>query len=69
MGKRRYMIYVLIGPEFNTLYDLQALAYSANMVVNDKDADKMKTIWKKGKNDYDELFNPFITILKSHGKR
>ncbi len=69
MVKRRYMYYVLIGPDFHTYYDLEALANSANVVVNDNDMDNISTIMKKGKNDYDELFGPFLAMLKTHNKR
>ncbi|MCP4350461.1 MAG: hypothetical protein GY795_33750 [Desulfobacterales bacterium] len=69
MVKRRYMYYVLIGPDFRTYYDLEALANSANVVVNDKDMENISTIMKKGKNDYDELFGPFLAMLKANNKR
>lgn len=69
MVKRRYMYYVLIGPEFRTFFDLEALAYSANVVVNDNEMDNISIILKKGKADYDELFGPFLAMLKSYSKR
>ncbi len=69
MSKRRYIFYVLIGPEFDTLYDLQALALSANLVVNDKEIDHLKTIIKKGQSDYNDLFGPWLSALKGHGNK
>ncbi len=69
MTKRRYLHYTLIGPDFNTLYDLEALAFSANLVVNDKNVNRFGFIIKKGMADYKELFDPFIKFLKAHGKR
>lgn len=69
MSKRRYMHYTLIGPDFHTLYDLEALAYSANLVINDKNVGRFSIIIKKGMADYKELFDPFIKFLKAHGKR
>ncbi|MDH5297729.1 MAG: hypothetical protein OEV91_01780 [Desulfobulbaceae bacterium] len=69
MGKRRYMYYVLIGPEFRTLYDLEALAMSANLVVNDHDVNHIDTILKKGVRDYEEIFGPYLKALREHGKR
>jgi len=69
MNKRRYMIYLLIGPDFHTLYDLEALANSANIVVNDNEVKSMNFLWKKGKGEYEALFNPFTAVLKAHGKR
>ena len=47
MARRRYIFYVLIGEQFNTLYDLQAMSCSANLVVNDADIPYIGTILKK----------------------
>ena len=41
MSKRRRIYYILIGPEMHTLYDIQALVYSANLVVNDNEIDSI----------------------------
>lgn len=68
MAARRYIYYVLIGPEFHTLYDLEALSHSANLVVNDNEVSYMDTVLKKGLRDYEELFGPYLTALKKHGK-
>ncbi|MDH5525408.1 MAG: zinc-ribbon domain-containing protein [Desulfobulbaceae bacterium] len=67
MAKRRYIFYTLIGPEFRTLYDLEALANSANLVVNDKDVGHLGVILKKGMSEYDDLFGPYIDALKHYG--
>lgn len=69
MTRRRYIYYVLIGPDFKTLYDLEALSNSANLVVNEKDMSYLTTILKKSRYDYDDLFGPYIALLKEHGKR
>lgn len=69
MSARRYIYYVLVGPMFHSMYDLEALAYSANLVVNDNELDKMDTILKKGLSEYDNLFGPLIEVLKEHGKK
>lgn len=68
MTQRRLMLYVLIGPEFHTLYDLEALANSANLVVNENDLAKMELILKKAIQDYQLLFGPYLDTLKTHGK-
>ncbi len=68
MNVRRYIYYVVVGPEFNTLYDLEAMSNSANLVINDKDVDYVNVILKKGLQDYDNLFGPYIEILKEHGR-
>jgi hypothetical protein len=69
MDKRRYLLYALIGPGFKTFYDLEALAHSANLVVNDRDLRHMPVILKKGIHDHQALFNPLITMLREYGKR
>lgn len=68
MSTRRYIYYVLIGPEFHTLYDLEALSYSVNLVVNDNDVNYLGTALQKGLSDYDNLFGPYIEKLKEHAK-
>ena len=41
MVRRRYIFYILIGPEFHTLYALEALTNSANLTINEKDLEHM----------------------------
>lgn len=67
MTRRRYIFYILIGPEFHTFYDLEALANSANLVVNDSDASHFSIILKRGMNDYQELFGPYQKALGNYG--
>jgi hypothetical protein len=66
MDTRRYIYYILVGSEFHTLYDLEALSYSANLVINDNEIDHFDIILRKGLRDYDELFGPYISALKEH---
>jgi len=68
MQKRRHIYYILIGPEFHTLYDLEALTTSSNIVINDNEINFFPTILAKGKSDYKKLFGPYCSMLKSHGK-
>ncbi len=67
MSQRRYLLYILIGPEFHTLYSLEAVSHSANMVVNERDVDHFKNLYKRARADYDELFGPYIAVLKEAG--
>ena len=67
MAKRRYIFYILIGPEFRTLYDLEALANSANLVVHDSDASHFSIILKRAMNDYNDLFGPYLEALGNYG--
>ncbi|MBU0673446.1 MAG: zinc-ribbon domain-containing protein [Proteobacteria bacterium] len=69
MTKRRYLIYVLVGPGFHSLYSLDALSNSANLVINDNDVRFFKNFYKRARTEYDDLFGPYIEALKSHGIR
>jgi hypothetical protein len=68
MQRRRYLFYILIGPDFNTLYNLQALVYSANLVVNDEDLLNLGLAMRKAIPLYEELFGPYMEELTSAGK-
>lgn len=69
MERRRYIFYILIGPNFSTLYNIEALAYSANMVVNSAELEYMETILRKTIPEYEELFGPIMEELGAFGKR
>ena len=68
MGRRRYIFYVLIGKQLETLYDLQALAYSANCVVNSEEAEFINTVLRKTIPEYESLFGPVMEALRMAGK-
>ncbi len=68
MSRRRYIFFAIIGKEMHTLYDLEALAYSANLVVNDRDVKYFGTILRKAIPDYEHLFGPLIEELRILGK-
>jgi hypothetical protein len=68
MNKRRYIFYVLVGREFKTLYDLQALAYSANLVVNDDDIPHFSLLLRKTIPEYEALYGPLMEELRLAGK-
>ncbi len=68
MSRRRYIFYALIGPEFNTFFNLQALACSANLVVNAQDTAHFGVILRKAIPEYEELFGPFMEELKVQGR-
>lgn len=67
-AKRRTIFYILVGPDFHTLYNLEALALSANLVVNDADVKHLKTILRKSFREYEELFGPLVQALAACGK-
>ena len=68
MIRRRNIHYTLIGPEFQTLYDLQALSNSANLVVNDNELDHFRLILKKSLHESQKLFGPLAESLVAQGK-
>ncbi|MBM9512707.1 hypothetical protein [Desulfogranum marinum] len=69
MERRRYIFYILIGPVFHTLYNLEAMAYSANLTVNLDDIKYLDVILHKTIPDYEELFGPIMEELGAYGKR
>ena len=69
MERRRYIFYILIGDNFHTLYDLEALACSANLTVNSSDLHHLDIVLRKSIPAYEELFGPFLEELNAYGKR
>jgi hypothetical protein len=68
MSRRRYIFYILIGQEFKTLYDLQALTTSANLVVNDNDIPHFSLMLRKTIPEYEALFGPLMEELRLAGR-
>ena len=68
MSKRRMIFYILVGPQFTTLYDIQALANSANLVVADNDVKNFQLVLHKSIPYYEQLFGPLLEELSSYGK-
>jgi hypothetical protein len=69
MDRRRYIFYILLGDRFRTLYDLEALAYSANLTVNTADLKHLDIVLRKAIPAYEELFGPLFEELGAYGKR
>lgn len=69
MERRRYIFYILFGDRFHTLYDLQALANSANLTVNTADLKHLDIVLRKTIPAYEELFGPLFEELGAYGKR
>ena len=65
MNKRRFIFYILIGPEFHTLYDLQALACSANLVVNDQNLSQLAIILRKTIPQYEAMFGAIMQEMNA----
>jgi hypothetical protein len=67
MNVRRHIFYALIGSDFHTLYSLQALNHSANLVINDRDISYFSVIMQVALPEYESLFGAYIQELKEHG--
>jgi CheY-like chemotaxis protein len=68
MSKRRFIFYILVGMEFATLYDLEALANSANLVVNDREIPELLTILRKAIPSYEELFGSLMAEISAYSR-
>ena len=68
MTRRRNIHYTLIGSEFQTLYDLQAISLSANLVVNDNELDHFRIILKKSLHESQKLFGPLAEAMMAQGR-
>jgi len=66
--KRRFIFYILVGMEFATLYDLEALANSANLVVNDQEIPELLTILRKAIPSYEEMFGPLMAEISAYSR-
>ena len=64
MARRRTVYYVLIGPRLNTLFGLEALSLSVNLVVNYAELGKLEPILRKGFREYESLYAPFLEELQ-----
>lgn len=61
MERRRLIYYVLVGADYKTMYNLEALSNSANLVLNSRDAGNMTLALARGFKDHEELFGPYLT--------
>jgi CheY-like chemotaxis protein len=68
MDRRRFMFYILLGSSLHTLYDLEALACSANLTVNTSDIKHLDVILRKAIPAYEELFGTFLEELEAYGR-
>ena len=68
MVTRRNIIFALVGKIFQTLNNMQAFQKSANVVVNEKDIDKLGDILKKSISENENFYKVFKETLHSMGK-
>lgn len=68
MQRRRPIHYTFIGPQAHTLYSLEALCESVNLVVNDRDTKHFDIILRKGLLEHNTLFQPYMALLAQRKK-
>jgi hypothetical protein len=67
MHKRRSIFYILIGPDFHTFYDLQALACSANLVINERELAQLDIIVRTAIPQYEAMFGMIMQEINALG--
>jgi hypothetical protein len=68
MVTRRNIFLALLGANFKTLNNMQAFQKSANVVINEKDMDKLGDILKKSVSENEIFYKVFKETLHSMGK-
>ncbi len=66
MEKRRYIFYILVGAEYSTLYDLEALSYSANLVINSRELPELPIVLRKAIPQYEALFGNLMAEISTY---
>ena len=68
MVTRRNIFVALIGKNFKTLKNMQAFQKSVNVVINEKDIDKLEDVLKKSISEIEIFYKVFKESLHSMGK-
>jgi zinc ribbon protein len=68
MHTRRKTFVAMVGDQFKTLDNMEALAYSVNLVINQKDIDQLETILKKSIGDNDTFYKVYRETMTALGK-
>ena len=68
MATRRHIFLAIIGNGFKTLNNMQAFSYSVNLVINEKDVDKLAKILKKAIAEHEMFYKVFKESLQAMGK-
>ena len=64
--RRRRIFYALVGPRLHTCYNMEALAMSANLVINEEDLPDLEEILHKGFLAYQKLYGTYLELLEAH---
>jgi len=68
MSQRREIFVALVGAKFKTLNNMQAFGHSVNLVVNEKDLEKLPQVLKKSIRENEIFYKVFRETLTSAGK-
>ncbi|MFQ5717375.1 MAG: hypothetical protein ACE5GQ_09780, partial [Nitrospinales bacterium] len=69
MSFRRKIFVVLVGKNFKSTSNMQAFAASVNLVVNQKNLDKLSPILKRGLGENEIFYKVFREAMTALGKR
>ena len=68
MDTRRKTFVAMVGENFKTLDNMEALSYSVNLVINQKDFDQLETILKKSIVANDTFYKVYRETMTALGK-
>ena len=68
MDTRRKTFIALVGESFKTLDNMEALAYSVNLVINQKDFDQLETVLKKSIGENETFYKVYRETMTALGK-
>jgi hypothetical protein len=68
MSDRRKIFVILVGDKFKTADNMRAYSLSVNLVVNEKNFDKIEIILKKAFSDNNAFYKIFKDTLQTLGK-
>jgi len=68
MDTRRKTFVALVGDNFKTLDNMEAFAYSVNLVINQKDFDQLETVLKKSIGDNETFYKVYRETMTALGK-
>jgi hypothetical protein len=68
MATRRNIFFAVLGETFKTLNNMEAFSYSVNLVVNEKDKDKLPQVLKKSITEHETFYKVFKESLHAMGK-
>lgn len=68
MDSRRKTFVALVGDKFKTLDNMEALAYSVNVVINQKEMEQLETVLKKSISENDGFYKVYRETMTALGK-